>query len=240
MGGAVIFRSVALALGQIWDPQFRRVLLLGLGLTLALFAIFGAGGLWLLGWALPDSASLPLIGEVGWLDDIGLVAGALVLLGASVFLMVPVATAFTGLFLDQVADAVEARHYPHAGPARHIRLSEQIQDALGFLALLLGVNALALLAYVFLAPFAPFIFWGVNGYLLGREYFQMVAMRRMDRASARALRRRRGLSIWLAGTLMAVPLTVPLLNLVVPVLGVAAFTHLFHLGSPGATVRSGS
>ena len=33
---------------------------------------------------------------------------------------------------------------------------------------------------------------------------------------------------WLAGTLMAAPLSIPLVNLLVPVLGVATFTHLFH------------
>jgi uncharacterized protein involved in cysteine biosynthesis len=34
--------------------------------------------------------------------------------------------------------------------------------------------------------------------------------------------------VWLAGILMAAPLSIPLVNLVIPVLGVATFTHLFH------------
>jgi uncharacterized protein involved in cysteine biosynthesis len=36
------------------------------------------------------------------------------------------------------------------------------------------------------------------------------------------------LTIWAAGILMAVPLSVPLLNLLVPVLGAATFTHITH------------
>jgi hypothetical protein len=32
---------------------------------------------------------------------------------------------------------------------------------------------------------------------------------------------------------MAVPLSVPVLNLVVPVIGVAVFTHQFHRLAPG-------
>ena len=68
----------------------------------------------------------------------------------------------------------------------------------------------------------------MNGNLLGREYFVLVASRRIGRPAAKALRRSHWALIWTAGTLMAAPLTVPLLNLIIPVLGVASFTHLFH------------
>jgi uncharacterized protein involved in cysteine biosynthesis len=50
----------------------------------------------------------------------------------------------------------------------------------------------------------------------------------MPRAEARGWRRAFRLRLWLAGTLMAVPLSIPLVNLLIPVLGVATFTHLFH------------
>jgi uncharacterized protein involved in cysteine biosynthesis len=82
--------------------------------------------------------------------------------------------------------------------------------------------------YVLSGPFAPLVFWAVNGYLLGREYFQMAAMRRLGRDGAAALRRRHRGQIFAAGLLMAAPLSLPLVNLVVPVLGAATFTHLFH------------
>ena len=98
--------------------------------------------------------------------------------------------------------------------------------------MILGVNLLALLAYLILAPLAPLIFWGVNGVLLGREYAQMVALRRLPRAEANAFRRRNRFSIWALGVIMAVPLTVPVLNLLVPVIGAAAFTHLYHRVGP--------
>ena len=82
-------------------------------------------------------------------------------------------------------------------------------------------------------PLAPFVFWLVNGFLLGREYFQLVAVRRMPVAEAAALRRRHAGRLWLAGVLMAVPLSVPVLNLVVPIVEVAVFTHQFHRLAPG-------
>ena len=72
------------------------------------------------------------------------------------------------------------------------------------------------------------LFWGLNGFLLGREYFTLVAMRRLGPAGAKALRSRHAGRVWLAGTLMAIPLSIPLVNLLVPVLGAASFTHLFH------------
>ncbi|MEO1001193.1 MAG: EI24 domain-containing protein, partial [Pseudomonadota bacterium] len=72
------------------------------------------------------------------------------------------------------------------------------------------------------------VFYGVNGYLLGREYFQLVAMRRLGPEGARRLRKRKFWQIWLGGTAMALPLTIPILNLVIPLLGVATFTHQFH------------
>ncbi len=82
--------------------------------------------------------------------------------------------------------------------------------------------------YPFLGPASPLLFWAVNGYLLGQEYFAMVAARRLPPDEAKALRARHRGRIWGAGVLMALPLSVPLVNLVIPVLGTATFTHLFH------------
>ncbi|SFP81433.1 EI24 domain-containing protein [Tranquillimonas alkanivorans] len=234
----MILTALSRALGQIGDSTFRRVLILGLGLTVLLLAGLG----WLtvtgIGWLLPETMSLPWIGEIAWVDDAASVAGILLVLVLSVVLMVPVASVFTGFFLDDVADAVEAKHYPHLPPADRIAWSTQIADAAGFLALVVGVNLAGLIVYLLVAPAAPFVFWAVNGFLLGREYFQMVAIRRLGRQGARAARRRHGGTIWLAGTLMALPLTIPVVNLTVPVLGAAVFTHLFHLLESGPSGRT--
>jgi len=224
----MILTAFLRALGQLGDPTFRRVLALGLGLTVAL--LVAATWLFMLAirWLLPDTLSLPWIGPVGGIDT-ALSWGAVpLMLVLSVFLMVPVASAFTGLFLDDVAAAVEARHYPALPPAPSLPWSTQVADAAAFLGLLVAVNAVALVVYLISGPFAPLVFWGVNGVLLGREYIQVAAMRRLGRQGARDLRRRHPGTIWLAGVLMAVPLTVPVVNLLVPVLGAATFTHIFH------------
>ena len=224
----MILASFGDALGQLTDPRFRSVLLRGIGLTIVLllgvyaFVFFGVS------WLLPDTLSLPLIGEVTFVDTL-LSWGSLVLMVVlSVFLMVPVASAFTGLFLDDVADAVEAKHYPSLATAPRVPLGAAMRETLGFLGILVGANLLALIAYLVLAPIAPLCFYALNGSLLSREYFRMIAIRRLGRDGAKTAYRRRLGTIWVAGALMAVPLTIPIVNILVPILGAATFTHLFH------------
>jgi CysZ protein len=91
---------------------------------------------------------------------------------------------------------------------------------------LLVVNLLSLLLWPFLGPLMPLATWAINGYILGREYFTLVAARRLGRAGAAALRSRHATQVWIAGALMAAPLAFPLVNLLVPVLGAATFTHM--------------
>lgn len=219
--------DVLRALGQVLDRRFLGVLLRALALTLALLAALTGGAVWLVG-LLPATLDLPLVGEVAtpvaWVQ--ALTGGAVLLLSA--FLMFPVAAAFVGLFLDEIADAVEARHYPGLAPPRRTGLGEEIAAAVRFTLVVLGANLLALVLYLPAGPFAPLVFWAVNGYLLGREYFELAAARRLGPEGVTKLRRRHRFTVWAAGALMAVPLSVPVLSLVVPVIGAASFTHLFH------------
>lgn len=229
MAVSAIFKAFGLAMGQIGDPRFRKVLLMGVGLTLVLLIGVSVVFVWLIGWFVGDSMWLPIVGEVRWLTDLFSWGAGLLMLILSVFLMVPVASAITSLFLDDVADAVEAVHYPQIPQQPRTPFLEAMRDTVGFLGVILVVNALAIILYLIFAPVALFIFWAVNGYLLGREYYTLVAMRRVGRKRARELRRKHFVAIWAAGFLMAIPLSVPLLNLVIPILGAATFTHLFQM-----------
>lgn len=224
----MIFGDFFKALSQIGDHRFRKVLLTGLGLTLGLLIAFYVAVVWLVGHFFPETITLPIIGPVTFLHDIASGASLLAAMGLSVFLMVPVASAFTGLFLDDIADAVEDRHYPWLANAPRAPFLTALADTLAFLGVMFVANLLALGLYLIFPPFAPLIFWALNGFLLGREYFQLVAMRRIGRDGAKRMRRRHAAQIWLAGGLMALPLTVPVINLLVPILGAATFTHLYH------------
>jgi uncharacterized protein involved in cysteine biosynthesis len=224
----MILGAFLAALNQLGDPRFQRVLWLGLGLTVALLIGIYLLFLAAIGVFVPDQITLPWWGPVGGIDR-ALSWGAvpLVLL-LSVFLMVPVASAFSGFFLDDVAEAVEEQHYPHIALPPRVPFLTALRDSVNFFGVIVAANVLALILYLFAGPFIPLVFWAINGYLLGREYFTLAAMRHLGRDGARALRKRNAGTLWLAGALMAAPLSIPLVNLLVPVLGAATFTHLFH------------
>lgn len=228
MGLGMIFASFFKALGQAGDPRFRKVLMLGVGLSFVLLVAITAGFLLFIQWITGDTTEIWLIGEVRWLDDLLGWTGFFLMLFLSIVLMVPVASAITSMFLDEVAQAVEDRHYPELPNIPRMPLGDAIKDTVNFLGIIIAANTLALIAYAMFWPLALFIFWALNGYLLGMEYFQLAAMRRIGRVEARKLRKQKRLTIWTAGTLMAIPLSVPIVNLLIPIFGAATFTHIFH------------
>ncbi|MEM7546864.1 MAG: EI24 domain-containing protein [Pseudomonadota bacterium] len=216
----------AKALSQVFDRRFLGVLLKTVGLTLLLLGALVALAVYLLAFIPSLSFTIPLIGyEITFLDELAASASYGLILILSTLLMFPVAALFVGLFLDEIADAVERRHYPDLPEPRRQSWGEIITQGLEFMLVLVGANIIALVLYLIITPFA---FWIINGYLLGREYFEVVAMRRMDLQAAKALRRKHFLPIWIAGILIAIPLSIPILSVIVPLVGVAAFVHLYH------------
>jgi uncharacterized protein involved in cysteine biosynthesis len=224
----MIFSDFLRSIAQFDDPKFRRVLWRGLGLTIVLLAaacllvIYGVNQL------LSSALVAGVIGDQSWLGSLFNIGGVLFTIALSIWLMVPVASAIIALFLDEVAQAVEARHYPHLPKQAAAKLQDQILVSIRFLGLLILANTGALILSMILPFLGPVMFWATNGYLMGREYFQMAAMRRLPRAQAQELLRRHQGSIWRAGILMAIPLTIPLVGLFIPILGAATFTHLFE------------
>ena len=224
----MIFSDFLRSIAQFDDPKFRRVLWRGLGLTIVLLAaacllvIYGVNQL------LSSALVAGVIGDQSWLGSLFNIGGVLFTIALSIWLMVPVASAIIALFLDEVAQAVEARHYPHLPKQAAAKLQDQILVSIRFLGFLILANIGALILSMILPFLGPVVFWATNGYLMGREYFQMAAMRHLPRAQAQELLRRHQGSIWRAGILMAIPLTIPLVGLFIPILGAATFTHLFE------------
>jgi len=216
------------SVAQFDDPKFRRVLWRGMGLTIVLLIAacllvnFGINQLLSSAWA------ANLIGDQSWLGALINIGGALFTIALSIWLMVPVTSAIIALFLDEVAQAVEARHYPHLPKQTATKLQDQILVGIRFLGILLLANIGALILSMIVPLLGPFVFWATNGYLMGREYFQMAAMRRLPRAQAQELFQRHQGSIWIAGVLMAIPMSIPLVGLFIPILGAATFTHQFE------------
>lgn len=215
-----MFQSIATTLGQLGDPRLRGVLLTAIGATLALIVALAAA-------AGAGIDALQATG-IGWLDGTLGVAGALATMVLAFLFFPGMVQVISGLFADRVAEAVEARHYPALGPARHQTVGEILADSLQFAAVSISLNLLALPFYLLLPGLNLLLFYGLNGYLLGREYAQMIAVRRFDRAGVKAFRKQNQGALFMAGVAIAVLTTIPVVNLATPVVATAFALHEFE------------
>ncbi|MEN3975372.1 EI24 domain-containing protein [Emcibacter sp. SYSU 3D8] len=203
-------------------PAFWATALKVLLLTVPLAALAFWAGLELAGM-LPGSSHRVL-------DWIIRVAGVAAALFGALLLFPALASVVVGLFADDIAEVTERRYYPAEPPGRALPLLAGAWQGVRAGLRLLAANLLALPVYLVLLPFTPLaaaFYLALNGWLLSREYFGMVAARHMDAASERALRRRSTGRIFLAGCLIAIMFGVPVLNLVAPLVGTALMVHVF-------------
>lgn len=149
--------------------------------------------------------------------------GAIFALG---FLIAPISALFAGLFQDDIADIVETRDYPGDRPGTALPFAQAIGHTIKFTGIVILGNLFALL--LLLIPGINLIaFFVVNGYLLGREFFEFAAMRFMPREDAKAFRKARSGTVFLGGMVIAALLAVPILNLVTPIFATIFMMHLF-------------
>lgn len=218
------------AFGQLSDPRLRRVVKLGVLGALLCYALLVAG-MWLafdvLAGRLPDAAEQSW---AGWALTALVVSGKLGMLVVPLLLFPALSTTVTSFMLEQVADAVEARHYPELNWPRPQKWAEMLATTLRFLGAAAVVNLLALPFYLALlfTGLTLVAFYAVNGYLLGREYFEVVALRRLTPAEARLMFRNRLGRLWLAGAVITFLFSVPVLNLAAPVIATAFMVHVFQ------------
>ena len=214
-----MFASLRRAAGLVFDPALMGVVFKAIGLTILLFAALLALSEY--GLSLLPVLSNPLMNKA-----LRLLAPLLFLFGGIV-LGPPVAALFASLFLDEVASRIEARDYPgcRAHPASFARI---LRAGLKFAALIVGVDLILLPIDIGLPAVGEAASLVANGLLLGREYFELVALRHMDLEQVSRLQRNNRTAVWLAGTLIALSSMVPVINLVGPLLGTSLMVHLFH------------
>ncbi|GAB6052498.1 EI24 domain-containing protein [Magnetospira thiophila] len=212
-----MIKAFSLAIGQLSDPGFRNVLWKSMGLALVVFVL-----LWMtIGFLLGNTALF----DIGWLESIIDVLGVAAVGVLTWFLFPAVISIIVGFFLEEAAAAVDKRHYPHLPPARQQPISELIVTTVKFLAIAVVLN-IFLLFFLIIPPLYPIAFYLVNGYLFGREYYELVALRRLDDFNALGMRRAHKTQLMLIGMLMAFTFTIPLVNLVAPLIATAAMVHL--------------
>ena len=228
----MIIESARLAAQQLLEPKSRSVVLKSVGLTILLFF-----GVWLGLDMVASSLLAPWLAGWPWVTTaIAWFLGAGVLIGAG-FMLAPATAIFAGLFLDDVAEHVETHNYPNEPVGRALPLGPSIWLAIKFTILVIGANLLALL--LVLLPGINFaIFFVLNGYLLGREYFQFAAMRYNSEREAHDIRKQHSLSIFLAGLIIACFMAVPLVNLFTPVFAASLMVHLHKRVSRGSEMEA--
>jgi CysZ protein len=209
--------DAAAALSEIFTPPFRQVFWKVLGLTVALLLLAGVG----LHHLLLSLVALPY----PWLQTLASVLAGLGLVAASVFLVAPVSALVAGFFVDDLAERVERDLDPSGAIGRPISIAASIWLGVRFGLVSLGITVLALL--LLLVPGVNAVaFLLANTYLFGRQYFEFAALRFGSQAEATLLRRRHRLTVLAAGLLIAVFVSVPLLNLLTPLFGTALMVRV--------------
>jgi uncharacterized protein involved in cysteine biosynthesis len=224
--------AAAKALAQMFTPPFRTVLLKSVGLAVALLAVLGialyrllewltgAGETWAEGTLGPLSHT-PLA-VLGWLLAFALGFG---LFAGAVFLMPAVTALVASFFGDEIAEHVEREHYPLDPPGVAVPLGRAILEGI-------KTAALAILVYLCCAPFLLFAGFGVvlfflaTAWLLGREYFDLAAMRFRPVEEAKAMRRYHRGTVFVAGMFIAGFVSIPIVNLATPLFGTAFMVHM--------------
>ncbi len=211
-------RAIALALAQLFSGPILGVL----GACALLSALC-----FVLLWLGIDFALLHWFGDTWLATTVVGVLGGIATFALAWVTFPLVAGAFVGLFLEHVAALVERRHYPELPAAKGLPFVQGIAVSVRFLVVLLAANAL-LLVLLLVPPVYAVAWLVVNGWLVGREYVELVAMRRVAPAEADALRRRHRVECFATGVALALLMPLPIVNLVLPVLATAVVVHRYH------------
>ena len=197
---------------QLFDPKIQRIILRAGFLSALIFC------------AVVISVNLLIenvsVTGISWIDSSITVLGTGGTFLFGLFIFPSLAGLIISFYLNQVALAVEAQHYPHLGDVRDEAISEIVSYAVRFTFISVSLN--------------PFVFFFINGYLLGREYFELVAVRRLDPPAVRALRIRYKRRIWRYGIVIGILMVVPLINWLMPVIAAAYMVHNFEHVRAGA------
>jgi len=235
------------ALEQMLSLPFRTVLLKSTGLALLFLVVLGIALHWFLLWlsgagghwletTLGPVAHWPVT-VAGWAIAIALGLGVIV---GAIFLMPAVTSLVAGFFSDEIAELVERTYYPADPPGTALPLVQATVEAI-------KAALLSILIYLCAVPFLLFagigalIFFFAAAYVLGRQYFELAAMRFHPALEAKALRRANVGTVFVAGVLIAAFVSIPIINLATPLFGTAFMVHMHKrlAGRPRQRVTPG-
>ena len=212
-----------ISFSQLPDPAFRRVMVKAILLSVFVF-VFLAIIVW---FVLSETNFFTF-----WLfEAFADIFGGITAIVIAWLLFPTLASFFITLFLEDIVEAVESRYYPDTLLEKINNPSAMFIISLRFTVIALFLNILAIPFYFFTIWFPPlgiFVFYCLNGYLLGREYFELVALRQIKMEDIPSIRQSNRWQLFLFGSVTTFLFTIPVINFLAPILGVTGMTHLFR------------
>ena len=212
-----------ISVSQLPDPAFRRVIIKSILLSVLVF-IFLAIIVW---FVLSETNFFTFWVFEAFADMFGGITAIVI----SWLLFPTLASFFITVFLEDIVEAVESRYYRNTLLEKINNPSATLIISLRFTAIALFLNILAIPFYFFTIWFPPlgiFVFYCLNSYLLGREYFELVALRHIKLKDISSIRRSNSWQLFLFGSVTTFLFTIPIINFLAPILGVAGMTHFFR------------
>ncbi|NGO62091.1 sulfate transporter family protein [Rhizobium daejeonense] len=227
----MIIEAARLALNNLFAPETRKVFWKVMGLTVLVLV-----GLWVavresfIAYVMPWIEGF-LPGMPDWAGWLGFVFGVFASIGlalALALLLSSVTAIIAGLFLDDVAEVIEKQHYPDDAPGVAMPLGDAILSSLKFFGVVVLGNIVALIL-LFVPGVNLIAFFLVNGYLLGREFFEFAAMRFRSPQEARLFRAKNSSAVFIGGLVIAGFLAIPIVNLLTPLFAASMMVHLHKM-----------
>lgn len=220
------------AISQMLSPPMRSILWRSIGLALVLITVLAVGLQRLLSWfatygegwaeGLLGAGYHTPLNALAWVVSIA--AGLGVVLGG-IFLMPAISSLVASFFVDDVGDLVEREYYPAEEPGVALPLGVATIEGVKT-ALLTIVVYLVALPFVFVAGAGFLVFFIATAWLLGKQYFELAAMRFRPPAEAKLMRKDNAATVFTAGALIAAFVSIPIVNLATPLFGMALMVHM--------------
>ena len=214
-----MLNSIIKTLNQISTAPFRRVLFLSVSISLLTTLL-----LWAFITKIIFNTNMTSITWLEWFLDI-LGGGAVFIL--LVLLLPTLVGLIASIMLESICRSVELVYYPHLPKAQGQNLYTGVLVGLKFTGTMIVLNII-FLPLIVIPPVYIFASWVLNSYLLGREFFELVAYRRLDKVNVNRMYKKFRFTLIGYGLVIAFISIIPVINFIVPLFGTAVMLHAFQ------------
>ena len=214
-----MIRSLVKGILQLRDPSAKKVVLISVGASILTYIV-------LFGFIYLTLNHISVF-HVWWIESLADFLGHFAAILLTWLLFPATISVIIGFLLENIASAVEAQHYPDLPPISNTSFFSSLAISGKFLVVLLALN-IGLLFFVLTGPIYLVLYYLVNGYLISREFFDLVSLRRLNVGKARALRKKFKYRLIFIGTIFVFLMSVPIVNLLAPIIATATMVHLFE------------